>query len=109
MIYLASPYYDPDKQVREKRYRDISSVVARLIQDGVHVFSPIVHNHHIAERFGLAGNWAFWGPHDIHMLRHSERLTVVMMDGWEKSTGIQAEISIAKQMHIPMNYMEFVP
>ena len=58
MIYLASPYSDPDPIVREKRFAAACLAAASLIGSGEAVFSPIVHGHPLVH-YGLPADWAF--------------------------------------------------
>jgi len=60
MIYLATPYSDPDPEVREFRYREVNKAAAQLISEGHHVFSPISHTHPIAQAGDLPTGWDYW-------------------------------------------------
>jgi len=81
-------------------------VASRLIRDGVYVFSPIVHNHPIAEMEHLPGGFDYWADFDQEMLRRCDRLIVLKLDGWRESTGVQAEIKVAMRLGLEIEYME---
>jgi hypothetical protein len=74
---------------------------------GMVVFSPISHSHPIA----IANpsmpqcDFDYWMKFDEAFLCCSERLLVLMLDGWEESKGVAAEIAIAKEMGIPIEYL----
>lgn len=106
LIYLASPYSHPDSRVREKRYRDVCSVAGDLMKQGYLIFSPIAHSHSIAEMCELPTNWEYWSAHDHAMLSNCEKLIVLKLDGWDKSVGVAAEVKIAEEMGIPVDYMD---
>lgn len=59
MIYLASPYSDPDPAVREQRYEAACAATVAMLRAGHVVFSPIVHSHPLVA-YGLPTDWAFW-------------------------------------------------
>ena len=44
LIYLASPFSDLERKVREERYRSAIEATGLLLKMGVFVYSPIVHN-----------------------------------------------------------------
>jgi len=104
MIYLASPYSHPDAQVREARFEAACRVAAELVSAGHVVFSPIVHGHPLV-RFGLPTDWGFWQRHDREYLGRSKLLLVVALDDWQQSVGVQAEISIARALGLPVAYL----
>ena len=106
IIYLATPYSHPDPQVMEQRYRDAVQITAGLTNCGYVVFSPIVHSHPLATNHKMATDWKFWERIDRVFLKKSSWMIVAMMDGWDRSRGVKAEIEIAKELNIPIKYME---
>jgi len=94
MIYVASPYTDPDPAVREARYHAVCRQVAEMLRCGIHAFSPICHSHPLVE-YGVPGDWAFWREYDLKFLAMCDEVWVLMLDGWKTSTGVQAEIAMA--------------
>ena len=97
MIYLASPYSDPDPAVRCARFEAVCDYAAVMIRAGHHVYSPIAHSHPIAER-GLPGGWPFWAEHNRIMLGRCQSVVVLALPGWEQSWGVQAEVAIANEL-----------
>ena len=104
MIYLASPYSDPDPLVCEQRYGDACRFAASLMRVGRHVFSPIAHSHGIAQH-GVPGDWAYWESLDRRFLGMCDEVAVLMLDGWQESRGVQAEIQIAREMGKPVSFL----
>lgn len=105
LVYLACPYSHPVRVVRVARFEVASRVAGRLMSEGLMVFSPISHTHPIAECCDLPGDWEYWEAYDRAFLSVSHALYVVTIPGWEKSTGVQAEIRIADEMGIPIYYI----
>lgn len=103
MIYLASPYSDPDPLIRKARYEAACDRTTRMLQDGALVYSPIAHSHALAER-GLPGDWFFWADHNRAMLKRCDALVVLTLPGWERSEGVRAEIEIARTLPIAVRY-----
>ena len=105
MIYLASPYTHPDPAVRELRFQAACAATAALIHAGHAVYSPVVHSHPLTA-YGLPSEWAFWGRTDLPHLEICEELVVLTLDGWEESTGVQAEMRHARVLGKPVRYLE---
>ncbi|ADV63022.1 Domain of unknown function DUF1937 [Isosphaera pallida ATCC 43644] len=104
MIYLASPYSHPDPAVREQRFRAACRAAVALLCAGQVVFSPITHSHPLAQH-GLPGSWQFWEQYDRKFLERCDEVVVLMLDGWEESVGVQAEIRIARELGKPVRYL----
>lgn len=101
MIYLASPYSDPDPAVRHERFRQVCLHGARMVREGRLVYSPIVHSHLLAEQ-GLPSDWPFWAEHSRWMLSACRELVVLALPGWKESTGVSAEVELATQLGLPV-------
>ncbi len=105
MIYLASPYSHESPAVEEERFHAVCARAAEMMRAGVHVFSPIAHAHPISH-YGLPGDWSYWEAYDRAMLTRCDALTVLRLPGWERSTGVQAEIQIARELGIPVDFVD---
>jgi len=106
MIYLATPYSDPDPAVREERFNVVNRVAARMMMEGLHVYSPISHSHSIAKAGWLPTDWSFWELYDTKMIIMCGQMIVLRQAGWAISTGVQHEIRIAAGLGHPIEYMD---
>lgn len=104
--YLASPYSDPSPLVRSKRAVLAARNAAALIAEGRRIYSPIAY-YLALDRFGLdlPDTWEFWRPHTEAILPACRNIVVLMIDGWDKSIGVRAEIAMAKRHAIPVYYV----
>lgn len=105
-VYLATPYSHPDKEIREQRFREVSRVAGDMMRRGEHVFSPISHTHPIAVAGNLPGEWAYWRTYNTVMMQSCSRLVVLMQAGWRESAGVRAEIDMAREMGLPVEFMQ---
>ena len=105
MIYLASPYSHPDPAIRKLRFRAACKAAAALIRAGATVYSPIVHSHPL-EAYGLPTDWKFWERIDREHLARCDDVVVLKLAGWDRSIGVQAEIAIARERHMPIRFAE---
>lgn len=106
MIYLASPYNHESAGVRQGRYLANVRALVSLVRAGRVAFSPIVHNHPVASSEGFSSGWEFWKNVDTEFLRRSDRLVVLKLDGWQESVGVRAEMELAAELGLPVEYME---
>jgi hypothetical protein len=105
MIYVASPYSDPDPAVREARYEAACRATADLIRRGTPVFSPIVYGHPLC-RYDLPTDWTFWQRLDLQYLAMCDEVIVLKLPGWEQSKGVQAEIAAARALGRPVSFLD---
>ena len=106
LVYLASTYSHSDPAVVQKRFEQVSKKASDLMKEGVMVFSPIAHCHPMAMYGSLPGNWEFWEKFDRAYLSCCHKVIVLKLEGWEQSKGVQAEIKIALEMGLPIEYNE---
>lgn len=104
-IYLASPYSDPDPLVMQARYELVRAHAAEMMWNGEHVYSPIVHSHPMAVAHDLPRDHAFWKEYNMAMLATASALVVLMLDGWDRSTGVEWEIIEAGQLGLTRTYV----
>lgn len=105
VAYLACPYMDPDVNVRKKRLATVTQVAHDLIKQGLLVYSPLTHNIPI-DQLGIHGDWHTWRTFDLEMLGRCDRLIVLKLDGWDRSSGVTAEIAHAESLGLPIESIE---
>lgn len=105
LIYIGCPYQHDDIAVMEQRFQKVSKKAAELMSAGKQIFSPISMCHPMAQ-YGLPRGWEFWAEFDKQFLEMCSELYVLKLDGWEKSTGLRAEIKIAIELGIKIVYLE---
>lgn len=107
LIYLASPYTDPDPKVKEKRFLEAAAAQAWIFTQmkDTFVFSPIAACHPVAMLHKLPTDWHFWAEFDELMVSRCDELWVLCIDGWGLSTGVTAETKIAVKLNKPIQYM----
>ena len=106
-IYLAAPYSHHCAVKRIERFDKINAKAAKLMAQGHIVFSPISHSHPVAQYLepDLLMDHDFWMNQDLPFLENSDEVVVLMLDGWDKSRGVNTEVEMAKQLDIPVRYI----
>lgn len=106
MIYLASPYSDPDEWVRNRRYVAAREFVFHHFEQGTYLFSPIVYCHQFARDFEAPFHFDFWKGYNDEALVHCDALWVLKLDAWEQSNGVLYEIEQATLLGFDINFVE---
>ncbi len=105
MIYLASPYSHPEEAIRYGRFHRVCEVCAKLMDRGLHIYSPIAHTHPVAICGSLPTGFDYWREYDMWFISRVEAVYVLMLDGWKESVGVTAEIAMARECDIPVKYL----
>lgn len=106
LAYLASPYSDADPAVQQERHAAVCRKAGELISQGRNVLSPIAHNLAIISETKALSGWDRWRQQDEAMLRACDELLVLRLPGWESSEGVQAEMEIAIQLGLPIDFVD---
>lgn len=107
LIYVAAPYSHPNRFVVQKRINLFARHMARLIEEGHYPVSPLMN--HLLQRetpINFPLTWEYWEGYSKELLSRCNSLEVLCLDGWGKSTGVIAEIALAKELGIPVNYVD---
>lgn len=102
MIYLASPYSDPDPTIVKTRVGLTMQCMAALIQSGHLVWSPILHCHEMAHLYRLPTDAKFWRKWAKDFIRRCDAMYVLQIPGTAQSQGVNFEIAFAKECDIPV-------
>jgi hypothetical protein len=103
--YLAIPYTHSDLFVLNGRALIADAIAAALIKKGRIVYSSISCWHHIAMNHKMELDWRTWAKLDEEFIKISKKVLVIMLSGWKKSVGVQAEIKIAEKFNIQIEYL----
>jgi hypothetical protein len=106
LVYLACPYSHPDPAVRAARFEAANRAAAKLMAEGLLVFSPISHTHPIALAGGLPTGWDYWERYDRAILHQCRAMFVLPLDGWCESAGVRAEMLLAEEMGLPVYFLQ---
>jgi hypothetical protein len=105
MIYLASPYSHPDPVIKKTRFLLVEQCTAALINQGLYVWSPIVHCYEMAKKFSMPDDAEFWKGYNTDFIRRADSMFVLGIDGWFESKGVMMEIKLAKEALLPVRFV----
>ena len=107
MIYLASPYSHADPAVMEQRFYTVAEAAGHLMLRGIIAFCPIAHSHPIFKMVPATGaRYEDWARMDEEMIDYCKEVWVLMLDGWEVSRGVNAEMEYAKSKGYPVRLVD---
>lgn len=96
LVYVAGKYRDSGEWAVWQNIQRASEVALALWQMGYAVICP----HRNTMMFGGAAPDDVWLKGDLEMLSRCDLL--VLVPGWEKSSGTKAEIEKARELGIPV-------
>ena len=102
MIYLASPYWHDDSNIRRARAEAAACFAAEMVKQGEVVFSPVAHGCYIEQALTEEIAVEIWVKHGLAMVQFAEQMIVLMLDGYEDSRGVQGEVCEAERLDIPI-------
>lgn len=107
LIYVASAYSDPDKNRVQLRMNKFSSVMAALIENRIHPVSPLL-NHYMdgIVKINFPLTWDWWEEYSRLLLSRCDHMVVIVGPGWENSTGVKGEMDLAKELNIPITFVD---
>lgn len=103
LLYLAAPYSDNDPEVEKTRFRKTCEIAAKLMANGIAVFSPLANSIPAVELGGLRISHAEFMRFDNIILRRCDELLVLALAGWRASRGVQEEIQEAMALRKPVS------
>jgi len=107
--YLAIPYSSPYESVMDFRAEVSDIICADLMNQGRLIYAPISSCHHIAKKYGLPRDWKFWRRLDREFIKTCGKIIVITLNGWKKSTGVRAEIRLAKKYGLEYEEIDPTP
>lgn len=102
MIYIASPYSDPDIEVRSARYHKAQDYLYHCMLQKLNAYSPIVYFHPLAIRFQLLSTEEPYIRHNVEMLEICDIIHILTLPGWKESLGVKHEIKFAQRWAKPI-------
>lgn len=108
IVYLACPYSKGTSNARLARYEAVTHVAARLIQQRLVVFSPITMTHPIDLILAGEGDTLgsdYWIAFDVSFMEACSELMVLMMPGWNESSGVRREIAFFTDRGLRVTYL----
>lgn len=111
MIYLATPYWHEDAEVRSARVMQAIFITRALIRAGQAVFSPIAHSDALnnPDKTGffhpLPLTNGQWVDLDLFYIKSCKFMLVAQIEGWRTSEGIKREVEFCRFNCIPTFYL----
>lgn len=98
VVFVASPYSHPDREVRYERFTSAQRAVCIFSKHNVPCFVPIAMTGLFDAPEVPYENWI---NQSFHMLHNSSALVVLTLPGWDQSRGVALERKEAERHNIP--------
>lgn len=94
--------------VQDVRYELALEALTYYTKQGLVVYSPTVHYHHVylSDTDGIKPDFEFFRKINFEMLGHADELYVLKLQGWLESKGVGAEIEEADRLGIRTTFVE---
>jgi hypothetical protein len=63
----------------------------------------------MAQAEELPTDWEYWERNCKAFISVSKKMVILMLPGWDTSTGVNAEFAIAKELDIPVEFEQWFP
>lgn len=106
LVYVSAPYSDvPDKH---KLMQTVAQACGKymLAYPGHYAVSGLIHHYALTEVDGFGSDYEFWKNWCETFLAKCEKLVVLTVPGWSTSTGVAAEIQLAKKLNLPIEFID---
>ncbi len=103
LVYIMSPYTDPDSMVMEIRYQHVrhyENLLTVKFPDAL-FYSPIAHFHQVAILHNLPRDIDYWRAKNRCMISRSQLGIVLRELGWRESEGVSWERDLFAELNIP--------
>jgi hypothetical protein len=104
LIYLASPHQHNNRFIEHLREQEVLRYAAWMTAQGLLVYCPIAYGRALWSVMEYPLGWEFWAALDSKLVAGSDEVRVMCMPGWECSTGVTAEIRLAKELGRQVTY-----
>lgn len=102
MIYLASPYWHDDSDVRRERFNAACQAAGSFLIDKVLAFSPVAHCYPIDQQMPGKFRNDDWIAITLGYLARCQSMVVLELPGWNRSKGVAGEMDFCKRNRIPI-------
>lgn len=105
MIFVSVPYSNPYREIVELRVKVLSIYCGQLMKNGVITTSPVLFGTTILNHYTLPFDFTYWQDLSYTYLEKCDEIHVLLMDGWKESSGVQGEIERAREIGIPIKFI----
>lgn len=106
LIFISTPYTHKNHQIEDIRYSQAIEYTAILMNQGKFAYSPIAGGVKIAKSHKLPTDWGYWGNFCEAMMERCDEVHILMLKGWEDSTGVKSEIELATSLGKKIVYVD---
>jgi hypothetical protein len=104
-IFIAGPYNHADSEIMANRLEEIRKYCVLQFKNGNIPISALLMGLSFASSGDLPTDTETWLNFCKEILSVCDELHVLMVDGWDKSSGVANEVKIAIELNIKVVYI----
>lgn len=104
-IFVAGPYNDKDDVIKQYRINTITEYCVNQFLKGNSPISALLMGLVYANYYKLPTDTNTWLTFSQTLLKGCDELHVLMVNGWNRSSGVKAEIEAAEKLKIEIKYI----
>jgi hypothetical protein len=111
LFLLSAPFSHIDPAVKIIRKVFIAEMAIKMINHGIFVISPVSYGVSLVEyaKTDKKTDFETWKEFCLCVVNASAGLYVINIEGWNESTGVKEEISMALDLEKPVFLIEYDP
>lgn len=98
MVFISAPYTHIDPAIVADRMMKVSQYFAKLLSQNIICLSPLATGQFILDRTTIRSDFDFWKNLSLRYIDACDTVHVLMLPGWDVSTGVSVEIEHAKNV-----------
>ena len=88
--------------------RQIMTISGKYMMEnpGQHIVSPLFNHYSLSLVPDMGTDYVFWRDYSKNLLHRCDEMMVLKFPGWETSSGVSDEVSLAQGWLIPLSFVE---
>jgi hypothetical protein len=105
LVYLSAPYSSIQDKCTLMNAIMKASGEYMVQHPGEFVVTPLANHFSLEHVPDLGTDWEFWKDYSTALMEKCGKVIVLTIPGWGRSTGVDAEINLATDLGIPVDFL----
>ncbi len=105
-VFVSSPYSTPDAELKALRYKTSCISCGAIMRMGGYPLSPVVHGVPIVNVMTVPDDYEYWKEYCLALVSKCDFMIILMVEGWEESSGVKGEMEAARKLDIPVYFFQ---
>lgn len=105
LVYISAPYSSAIDKDDHMKFVMRCIGAYMVANPGEFAVSPLCNHYALNGNPALGTDWTFWKDYSFELLNKCEKMVVLVMHGTDTSVGVHGEVTMAKELGIPVFYL----